>query len=123
VNSFDMTAVKRQYVIEIPDTTIVRAWQGHKKEQKWFYVVAGSFKVLAVKPDNWLAPSADLPVEEFEITAATPEILHIPGGYANGFKALSPASIMIVFSDFGIEDTAKDDFRFASDLWYNWNKI
>jgi dTDP-4-dehydrorhamnose 3,5-epimerase len=29
-NDFDMKAVRRFYVIEHPDTSIVRAWQGHK---------------------------------------------------------------------------------------------
>ena len=43
-NDFDMGAVKRFYVIEHPDTETVRAWQAHKTEQKWFHVIAGSFK-------------------------------------------------------------------------------
>ncbi len=42
-NNFDMSPVKRFYVIDHPDTTIVRAWQGHKVEQKWFYVVCRQF--------------------------------------------------------------------------------
>ena len=33
-NDFDLTIVKRFYIIEHPDTEIVRAWQGHKKRRK-----------------------------------------------------------------------------------------
>ncbi|MEO5832339.1 MAG: hypothetical protein ABIR83_03080, partial [Nakamurella sp.] len=51
-NDFDMKAVRRFYVIEHPDTAIVRAWQAHKKEQKWFYVTAGSFKIFAFPGDG-----------------------------------------------------------------------
>ena len=47
-NAFDMKAVRRFYVIEHPDTTIVGASQAHKKEQKWFYVMEGNFKIVIV---------------------------------------------------------------------------
>jgi hypothetical protein len=36
-NDFDMSLVKRFYISENADSSIVRAWQGHQKEQKWFY--------------------------------------------------------------------------------------
>ncbi|HZI69207.1 MAG TPA: hypothetical protein VFD44_05835, partial [Hanamia sp.] len=48
---------------------VVRAWQGHQQEEKWFYVVEGSFKIAVVKPDNWQHPSLNLPVEEYKLSA------------------------------------------------------
>ncbi len=121
-NYFDMAPVKRLYVIEHPDTIIVRAWQAHKMEQKWFYVVEGSFKIVVLKLDNWEKPSKNLPVQEFILDSGMNRILHIPGGYANGFKALEAHSKLIVFSDFSIEDAGKDDFRFDRSLWYDWSE-
>ena len=79
VNDFDMAPVKRFYIIEHPDTTIARAWQAHKKEQKWFYVVAGSFKVVLVKPDDWEKPSENDMVQEFILKSGMNQVLHIPG--------------------------------------------
>jgi dTDP-4-dehydrorhamnose 3,5-epimerase-like enzyme len=121
-NDFDMAPVKRFYVIEHPDTTIVRAWQGHKIEQKWFYVITGSFKINVVKPDNWEKPSENIIVKEFILGSDTNQVLHIPGGYANGFKALEAHSKLIVFSDLSTADAGKDDFRFDKSLWYDWEK-
>lgn len=119
-NDFDMAHVRRFYVIEHQDITVVRAWQAHKKEQKWFYVAAGSFKVVLVKPDDWEKPSEKLLTQEFILKFGIDQVLHIPGGYANGFKALEVDSKLIVFSDFAITDAGKDDFRFDKALWYDW---
>ncbi len=119
-NDFDMKDVKRFYVIEHPDTEIVRAWQGHKIEQKWFYVLAGSFKVVIVQPDDWMDPSDSLQMQEFILQSEGNEILHVPGGFANGFKALMPQSKMMVFSDCTVAESSHDNFRFDANKWYNW---
>jgi len=119
-NDFNMNQVRRFYVIEHPDTSIVRAWQAHKKEQKWFYVVEGAFKVVLVQPDDWGNPSKTLATEEFILKSATPKVLHVPGNYANGFKAIEPKSRIMVFSSFTVEESANDNFRFDKNLWYDW---
>lgn len=120
-NDFDMKSVRRFYQIDHPDTSIVRAWQGHQVEQKWFYVTRGSFKIILVQPDNWSSPSRDLSFEEFTLTSDDKEILHIAGGQANGFQALEPNSRLIVFSNFSMKEAGTDDFRFDKNLWYKWN--
>ena len=120
INDCDLTMAKRFYVIEPADTKVVRAWQAHQREEKWFYVMEGSFKIVLVRPDNWQLPSLDLPVEEYNLSAAKMQILHVPGGYANGFKALEPKSKIMVFSSFTVEESLKDDFRFDKDLWFKW---
>lgn len=121
-NDFNMAPVKRFYVIDHPNTNIVRAWQGHKVEQKWFYVITGSFRINIVKPDNWESPSENIVVKEFILESATNQVLYVPGGYANGLKALKPHSKLIVFSDVSSADAGKDNFRFDKSLWYDWEK-
>jgi dTDP-4-dehydrorhamnose 3,5-epimerase-like enzyme len=120
-NDFDMKDVRRFYVISHPDTSIVRAWQGHKKEQKWIYVLNGSFKIVLVKPDNWENPSADLNNSEFFLKAEANRVLYIPGNYANGLKALEPESRIMVFSSFTVDESLKDNYRFRQDMWYDWD--
>ena len=44
-NNFDLSAIKRMYVIENHSTNFVRAWQGHQIEQRWFSVIKGSFRI------------------------------------------------------------------------------
>src|SRR6185312_17077168 len=86
INDFTLDGIKRFYTIEPADTNIIRAWQGHRNESKWFHVIAGSFKVVAVKIDNWDTPSDVCELFEYDLSAGSPAVLHIPGGYANGFK-------------------------------------
>jgi len=119
-NEFDMSPVKRFYMIEHPHVETIRAWQGHKIEEKWFYVISGGFKVVLVQPDDWENPSVELKAEEYILKAEDNRILYIPGGRANGFKALEPNSRLVIFSDFPIADAGKDDYRFDKDLWYEW---
>ena len=78
-------------------------------------------KICAVKIDNWKNPSKTLSVKEFVINANSPKILYIPGGYAHGTQNLKADSKLMVFSTFSLEQTIKDDYRFKSDLWYDWN--
>lgn len=119
-NDFEMKSVKRFYIIEHTDTKTVRAWQGHKIEQKWFYIIGGSFKIVLVQPDNWVELSSNLETQNFVLKSDSNEILHVPGGFANGFKALEPNSKMMVFSNLTVEESADDDFRFDQNKWYDW---
>lgn len=120
VNDFDLLPVRRFYIIDHPDTSVVRAWQAHKTEQKWFYVLTGSFKIVIVKPEEWIsAPERPVP-QEYVLRNGDNRLLHVPGGFANGFQALEPHSKLIVFSNYAIADAGTDDHRFDKNLWYNW---
>lgn len=52
VNDFSLEDIKRFYVI-YSNNGIIRAWQGHKKEIKYFYPIKGEFKIYTVKIDDW----------------------------------------------------------------------
>lgn len=116
-NAFDLLPVRRFYTIAPADMTVERAWQGHQLEAKYFFPVSGSFRVGLVAPDDWKIPSPDLPVMHFELHAEKAKVLHIPGGWINGFKALQPNSVLLVFSDFTINETTNDDYRYSADYW------
>ncbi len=118
VNDFDMTCIKRFYVITHQQTSIIRAWQAHKKESKWFYVISGSFKIALVQPDNWDKPSKDLAVTYITMNENNSSVLHIPAGYANGIQALEKNAKLMVFSNFTIEEAATDNIKFETDYWH-----
>jgi dTDP-4-dehydrorhamnose 3,5-epimerase-like enzyme len=103
VNDFDMSAVVRMYCIE-PNLGVVRAWQGHKVERKWFYAVKGRFLVKTVEMGS-------LNKVVFELTSTESKVLQIEGGCFNGFEALEEGSVLMVFSDFSVEDSKNDDYR------------
>lgn len=116
-NNFDLSACKIKRVYSIHPKEL-RAWQGHKKEQKWFMTVEGSIKLLVVKPDDWENPSFNLEVVEYILKASEGNVLHIPAGYATGVKAITNDAKLMVYSDFTLEESLNDDYRFDRDLWY-----
>jgi dTDP-4-dehydrorhamnose 3,5-epimerase-like enzyme len=117
VNDFDMERIKCFYVVENSIDKPKRAWQGHKFESKWFYVVKGSFMVGMVQPDNWDNPSKNLKVEKVILNESQSNILHIPGGYANGIESLEQGSKLLVFSDFDMDKAATDNIKFDINTW------
>lgn len=120
VNGFDMSLVKRMYLITHPDPNIKRGWRAHKLEQRWFYVLEGSFEISLVKIDDWLMPSKDLSLETYTLSAEDPQIIYVPRGYASGFKALIPDSKFIVYADALIEQAQEDDYQYPVDYFSNW---
>lgn len=119
VNDFDMSLVKRFYIIKNSDTELVRGWRALKIQQRWFYVLSGSFSLDLVKIDNWDAPSKDLPIQKEILRAANASVLHVPTGYATAFQALEPNSEILVFADYGIEHAANDDHTYPLDYFRN----
>ena len=104
VNEFDMTSIVRMYCIT-PQLNVVRAWQGHKIESKWFFVAKGRFIVKTVAMDEKQS------VIKFTLTESESQVLHIPGGHFNGFQAVEEGSVLIVYSDFNLDQSKADDFR------------
>lgn len=119
-NDFDMSPIKRIYFTTHFDTGVVRAWQGHTIESRWFYCVKGSFIVKLVEIDNWETPSDNLKVYEYKLTVDKQQILYIPNGFANGFKALSGDSKLMILSNYGFNEIENDQVRFDQNKWTKW---
>jgi dTDP-4-dehydrorhamnose 3,5-epimerase len=120
INDFKLQGIKRFYTIKHYDPSTIRAWQGHKKETKYFYCLDGEFLINLVTIDDWENPSIDLQVTTFLLNPVRNAILEIPPGNANGFKATVPGSHLLVFSDKTLEESIKDDYRFDQNFWHNW---
>lgn len=119
-NDFNASAVKRIYFIENRDTDFVRAWQGHKIEQRWFSAANGSFEIKLIKVDNWETPSLNLGQHIFTISAEKLDILHIPAGYISSIRALTDDAKLLVMADFGLGEI-KDEYRYDAG-YFNINK-
>lgn len=116
-NEFDMSKIVRLYEISPNDTNTIRGWQGHKAEKKWFYCNSGSFIVNIIQVDNFDSPSEELIAKRFVLESLKPAVLEISGGYATGFKAKEVDSKLLVFSNFSLEASKEDDFRYDVDKW------
>ena len=121
INDLDMSAIKRVYFTTHFKTDVVRAWQGHKIESRWFICVKGSFKVKLVAIDDWESPSENLKTLNYTLSESEPAALYIPNGYVNGFKALEENSKLMVMSNFRLNETENDQFRFDKNKWTTWH--
>ena len=119
-NDFDMSQIKRVYFTIHRDKEVIRAWQGHKIESRWFCSIKGSFLVKVIEIDNWRDPSNVLKVIEYKLTSEKQEILYIPSGYVNGFKALQTDSKLMIMSNYGFNEVENDEFRFDKNKWVKW---
>lgn len=114
-NDFDFNEVVRFYIIEPSNTQIIRAWQGHLKEKKWFLAIKGSFEVQYIemlKTKNGIEFGER---HKILISNRTNDILEINAPALNGFKAMEPESILLVYSNLSLSDSLKDDFRVSQD--------
>ena len=120
VNDFNFENVKRFYAVNNHSKGFVRAWHGHKKENKYVTVLQGSAIVAGVFVDDWNNPSKDLKTERFILTDKSPTVLYIPAGYANGFKTLEENTQLIFYSTTTLEESLGDDIRFEAHFWNPW---
>jgi len=119
-NNFDMSKIKRFYQISNFKTPFVRAWHGHKFEDKYIIVSKGAALLAVVKIDNWKKPKKNLKIEKYILNEKKPKLLFIPGGYAHGYKTLLRDTRLIVFSTSTLSQSIKDDYRFDAYYWNPW---
>ena len=138
VNDFaEFEKMKRFYQIKNVSKDVVRAFHGHFYEEKYIYVTNGSAKIFCAKMKEHCpaqTPKGSMKKvyglhekEEFILTDKLPSILHIPKGYANGFKALEENTTIIFFSTSTLEESKNDDIRFdwnhfGEDIWNTQNR-
>lgn len=119
VNEFDMSLVKRFYIIKNADTELIRGWRAHRIEQRWFYVLSGSFNVDLIKIDNWEGPDPSLPIENVILSAERMQVLHVPAGYGTAFRALEAESELLVYADYPVSHAPLDDYTWGYGYFTN----
>ena len=120
-NDFDMSPIKRVYFTTHFDSDVIRAWQGHKIESRWFICVKGSFTVKLAEIDDWKYPSQNLKIRKYTLSENEPVVLYIPQGYVNGFKALEQNSKLMIMSNYGFKEIENDQVRFDQNKWGKWD--
>lgn len=115
-NIVNFERVKRCYIIENNVNNLIRAWQGHKIEQRWFIAIIGNFKITLIKIDNWKNPNKFLKKIEFNLNGNTMDVLHIPPGYVSSIESLSQGSKLFVMSDYNFKEI-EDEYRFEIDYF------
>lgn len=114
---------RRFYIITQPDQDVIRAWQGHRNEEKAFYAIEGAFIIAVVHPDNFENPADNEQPEIFHINTENKNFLRVPGGHYTGIKATTEGSKLLVLSSMDLESSKKDDYRQPSDKWMDWSEV
>lgn len=122
-NSLDFAEIRRSYTITNADTTVIRGWHGHQDEKKWFWCLRGGFKGAFVEIDNWEEPSRDLKPHFYDLKAERSQVICVPEGYANCFRATEPDSLLMVFSSKTYPECLSDSWRYEPNYWFDWNEI
>ena len=117
VNEFDMSSIKRFYIIQNSDTELIRGWRAHRIEDRWFYVISGSFEINIVQIDNWDQPSVDLSILKYNISAEELQLIHLPAGYGTAIRALDKNSELLVFANYGLEHASSDNSTWPLDYF------
>ncbi|WP_394676731.1 WxcM-like domain-containing protein [uncultured Sphingobacterium sp.] len=118
-NTFDMTEVKRFYIIKNADVDLIRGWRGHRIEQRWFYILKGSFVFHLIKINEWEEPDKHLPIQQQILANDEIQILYVPAGYATAFQATDPDSELMVFADYPLSHASFDDYTWSLDYFVN----
>jgi len=105
--------IKRIYYIYNFGMGVIRGFHFHKKEWKYFTVVSGSAKFIAINPKN--------PKQIFTFISSDRKanLIIIPPGFANGWVSLENNTILVCASTSSLEESLKDDKRFDP---YRWGK-
>ncbi|TRX40138.1 cupin domain-containing protein [Flavobacterium restrictum] len=115
-NDFDASAIKRIYVVENQKIDFIRAWQGHKIEQRWFSPIIGSFNIQLIKIDDWQKPFKNLKPTTYFVTAEKLDVLHVPSGYVSSIQSLKEGSKLLVMSDYFLGEI-NDEYRYPLDYF------
>ena len=99
----------------------VRAWHGHKLEEKWISVEEGEFLICAVQIEDFDNPSSNIKIHKFTLTPAD-GILYVPNNYANGAMNITENNSIRYFSSLPLDESVKDDYRFDSKFWDPWSE-
>ena len=120
VNEFAFAGVRRFYTVRNHVTGFVRAWHGHRREEKYVLAASGAALVCCVEVDDWENPSPELEVRRFVLSDRSPSVLHVPAGSVNGFMTLTPDATLVFFSTSTLEESLGDDVRFPARFWDPW---
>lgn len=129
INDLDFSKIKRFYQVENHQQNFVRAFHGHRQEEKVCYCSRGAALIITVKMDDNKLEEIRMMREiktlnKIVLSASQPKCLVIPAGFYNGFKSLTNDTVLQFFSTSTLEESKNDDFRLPFDYYGDqWEAI
>jgi len=102
--------IRVYYVLNFASGTI-RGFHYHKYEWKYFFVVNGVAKVIALDPKKSKKKYI------YTCSDKSHQLVVIPPGYANGWMSLAPNTLLLCASSLTFEESIADDRRYDPHKW------
>lgn len=115
VNNFDLSPIKRVYIIENKDLNSERGWKGHLVENRWFYCSTGEIEIQVVCINDFEVKSPT--IEIFKLSDRNLNILFVPKGFATLIKQSKKASRITAMSDYYLGKSDDEDLRWKSNIF------
>lgn len=116
INNFDLSLVKRIYIIENKKTTQNRGWNGHEIENRWFFCSKGSIQIKVVKINSFTNKKNNN-IEIFTLNDNNFNVLFVPKGHATLIKQVQSKSRIVAMSDYLLGGSSEDNLRWQSNFF------
>lgn len=110
-NEFNMSNVKRLYVIENFDSNYIRGWKGHKIETRWFFAIRGSIIINTILISDLENSHPSPELKTFILNEDNLNVLEVPPGFATSIKQYSNGDRICVFADYEIGVSGDENLR------------
>ena len=115
VNNFDLSTIKRIYIIENKDLNTERGWKGHLVENRWFYCSTGEIEIQVVSVNDFDIKSPTIQI--FKLSDKNLNILFVPKGFATLIKQSKKGSRITAMSDYFLGTSNDDNLRWKSNIF------
>lgn len=110
-NQFDMSSVKRMYIIENFDSNYIRGWKGHKIETRWFCATKGNIIINTILISDLENSNPSPNVNTFKLSEDNLNILEVPPGFATSIKQYLNGDRICVFADYELGESDDENLR------------
>lgn len=115
INDFDLSPIKRMYIIENMNISDYRGWKGHLTENRWFYCQIGEIEIQAVSIECFEIKKPKIDI--FKLNSENLNVLFVPNGFATIIKQNVINSRVVAMSDYFIGESDDENLRWDSDFF------
>ena len=114
-NNFDISPIKRMYVIENINPNQLRGWKGHMIENRWFYCQTGEIEIQTVSLKCFEKKNPK--IEKFNLSDENLNILFVPKGFATIIKQNQNKSRVVAMSDYFLGESNDENLKWPSNFF------
>jgi dTDP-4-dehydrorhamnose 3,5-epimerase len=129
-NDFNLQekSIKRFYIVENHKSDYIRAWHGHKEEEKYIFCLQGACEIVSFYKEDWDIYNNQNPIpvyfssslcdisyfsayKKYFLSDKSVSYVHVDKNSIHGIKTLRPDTKLIIFSTMTIEESKADFYH------------